>query len=299
MITEVLDDIVATLDLINEQKKRSDERYYNFKRESFSKISPCYLFSNENLREYYPHFQLKNSNVLTVCGSGDQVMSSILYDAKNIDTFDSNKLAYYNLMLKIAAVKTLTYENFLSFYSINDLNVDRLKFYEKISSNITNREIKLFWDTIFEDCFVNFSWLFLGVAGCNELVSKRIPYMDKQNFNILKDKIDESNINFKNIDIFQIFDEFKKEYSFINLSNIYGYIKDKNKFIELSNKLKNYRLSNNGAILLNYNWSIDICSFKNDNEIFEKLKAESILINDLACNNSKDKGCIKVLKKSL
>lgn len=296
---EVLDDITMTFEMIDRQKKRGDDRYYDFKRESFSKMSPCYLFSNENLREYYPHFQLKNSNVLTVCGSGDQVMSSILYGAKNIDTFDSNKLAYYNLMLKIAALKTLSYENFLSFYSINDLTVDRLKFYDKVSNNISNRDVKLFWDTIFEDCFVNFSWMFLGGADYNELVSKRIPYMDKQNFNILKDKIDDSNINFKNIDIFQIFDEFNKKYSFINLSNIYCYIKDKNKFIELNNKLKKYRLSNNGTILLNYNWSIDIWRLDCDNEVFKKLKAKFILINDLACNNYDDKGYIAVLKKSL
>lgn len=67
-----------------------------------------------------PYFDINNGNVLTVCGSGDQVLSSILYGAKKVDTFDSNKLAYYNLKLKLAVLKTLEYEEFINFYSIEN-----------------------------------------------------------------------------------------------------------------------------------------------------------------------------------
>ena len=295
----VFDDVKMTLEMINEQKNGGNKAYYNLKRESFSKISPCYLFSNENLREYYPHFKIKDGNVLTVCGSGDQVISSILYDAKNIDVFDSNKLTYYNLMLKIAAIESLSYDQFISFYSINDMNVDRLELYEKISANIYNENIRVFWDKIINDDVFNFFWLFFESNGLNEFVIKRIPYMDNQNFNVLKNKVNGINIIFKNSDIFQLFDEFNKEYNFINLSNIYSYIKDKNKFIELCNKLKKYRLLDDGSILLNYNWSIDVCCCKSNIEVFEMLNAQSILINDIACSRSKSEGCIKVLKKSL
>ena len=48
-----------------------------------------------------------------------------MYGAKKVDTFDSNKLAYYNLKLKLAVLKTLGYEEFINFYSIDNSLIDR------------------------------------------------------------------------------------------------------------------------------------------------------------------------------
>ena len=73
-----------------------------------------------------------------------------MYGAKKVDTFDSNKLAYYNLKLKLAVLKTLGYEEFINFYSIENSLIDRLKCYKDISDNICDNDIKLYWDEIFK-----------------------------------------------------------------------------------------------------------------------------------------------------
>lgn len=90
-------DGLKTLEVISKNKNDS------IKYADFSEFSPCYKFSNENLAAYYDKFNnsIDNGRILTVCGSGDQVLSSILYGAKSIDCFDSNYLTYYGMMLKI------------------------------------------------------------------------------------------------------------------------------------------------------------------------------------------------------
>lgn len=290
----VLKDIEETIKLIEKQKKYSHDRYGILKSEGFSKISPCYLYSNENISEYMPYFDINDGSVLTVCGSGDQVLSSILYGAKKVDTFDSNKLAYYNLKLKLAVLKTLGYEEFINFYSIDNSLIDRLKCYKDISDNILNTDIKLYWDEIFKKSPNEFIYLFYGSAGSDDLLKRRIPYLNYDNYVTLKENINNADINFKNIDLLQICNEFNGKYNFINLSNIYTYIKDKNKFIEFINNLKKLNLANNGSILLNYYWN-NKCGC--DDIVFEYLKANTIPIDDLAINNYNDSGMIKVLKK--
>lgn len=293
---ETLSDINATLEMLKINKNNKNQKMWFLKNESFKELSPCYLYSNENLRAYYPYFPIKDNNVLTVCGSGDQVLSSILYGAKKVDVFDSNKLAFYNLILKKAAIKALTLEEFINFYEINSLQSKRLIYFKKILEKIDDTEIQLFFDKIFNDNVDDFEFLFFGSAGSKQVIIKRIPFLDYQNYNLLKKQLDDVEINFKNINILNIVHQFNDRYSFINLSNILDYIKDECMFMEFAKELMDNNLNDQGQILLNYHWSI-IKPYHKLNSLYENLNAKTIVISDLAIDNSSEPGMIKILKK--
>lgn len=259
---------------------------------AFSNFKPGYSFSNENLSYYYPMFNLKNKDVLTVCGSGDQVLSAC--DANSIDSFDSNTLAYYNMMLKIYASKSLTFDEFCCLYSLKNKLPDRKKYYEKIKKYIKKEDIMIFWNEIFNcdndlftDCFLDKNIDFKNTK-------KRIPYLNKIKYEYLKNIIDENKITFKNIDILKL-TEIIKKYDFINLSNIMDYIPDKDLFIDFILKLNN-NLNENGKILVNYSWS-EIGTCKCHNYVADKLNAKQIEIKNTCLNDSVSKGSIIVYKK--
>lgn len=302
MNKEVYQDVRLMLEMVYKNKglKYHEHRQsLNWTKDSdcFSFISPCYLFSNENLKAYYENLFLKDKSVLTVTGSGDQVLSAILYGAKSVDTFDLNKLAYYNLMLKKYAIVSLDYDEFCKFYNLYD-SYDRLKPYAKISQNIKEEQVRFFWDNLFNDDQDNFYYYSLGKGGTLELLQKRIPYMNIKNYKLLKDKLFDCKIVYKNLDIFELPFEFNEKYCFINLSNILQYILDKDKFIKLVNELSINNLLNDGSILLNYYWNSNSDSVDYSNhEVYNKLNANKYLIDDTATVDQKVSGSIMVYTK--
>ena len=106
---------VQLVDLTRKLLVYEDEFFNNF--EGFKEISPLFRFSNENISEYYKLYNFNNKDVLTVIGSGDQALSAIYRGAKKVDVFDINKLSYYLLMLKKYAIKSLTYNEFITFFN--------------------------------------------------------------------------------------------------------------------------------------------------------------------------------------
>ena len=69
-----------------------------------------YPFTNENIGAYFSKLDFKDKSVLTVTSSGDHIINSILMGAKEVDAFDVNPLAKHYSELKIAAIKSLTFE---------------------------------------------------------------------------------------------------------------------------------------------------------------------------------------------
>lgn len=82
----------------------------------------------ENVKELFQKVDNSFQDCLMVTGSGDQILEAILHGAKNITSFDINRLAPYGLELKWAAIQALSYEEFLSFYQ----NKFPIYFYNKI-----------------------------------------------------------------------------------------------------------------------------------------------------------------------
>lgn len=67
-----------------------------------------YFNSNENLRRILSNFDVKDKNVLSVLGSGDQAFHFYNRGARNVDVFDKNRLAILYFYLRIWFIK---YEN--------------------------------------------------------------------------------------------------------------------------------------------------------------------------------------------
>lgn len=81
----------------------------------FSETGQIYATTTENIASSFVGFDLKDKTVLTVCGSGDQILNAISLDASEIVSFDINILAGYFSALKKSSAQTLDYKNFCSF----------------------------------------------------------------------------------------------------------------------------------------------------------------------------------------
>lgn len=262
MTKDVLVDLEDTLKMI--KSYNFNDRYSWMKNSSvYGRISQCYAFSNEDLSWYYPLFNIKDNDILTVCGSGDQVLSAILYGAKSIDVFDSNKLAYYHLMLKMGAIKGLDYEDFIKFYTLDKYNKDRNDYSKVILKNIDDINVKLFWEKMLFGN-IDLSHCFLGCHVSPMLIKSKIPYLDIDNYKILKNMLNNAEIHFENIDIFETINSFTKKYGFINFSNILYYIYDKEAYVNFIKLLSDNNLQEQGSILLNYYWDNSLPDKKNE-----------------------------------
>lgn len=261
--------------------------------DSFGGFTLCYCFSNENLAEYYPKYISSGSSVLTVCGSGDQVLSAILYGAKKVDCFDSNRLAYYNLMLKIYAVKYLDFRDFYFLYNLSNRVCDRKMIYEKFSSMIELADVSKFWNSIFAVDSKCFPYLFRERNNNMEDILLRIPYMTEDNFNKLKVLICDCEISFEMLNLFDVVDKYHDKYDFINFSNILDYV-DSNQFISFIQKVKTDNLNVNGNIMVNYSWS-EADSIEFYNSVSSSIGASQHSINP--CFADKQAGSIMVCRR--
>lgn len=86
----------------------------------------------------------KNEAVLAITSGGCNVLGFLLFDPKVIYSIDINPAQSYVLELKIAAIKHLDFDDFISFSGLKDNN-NRLEFYSKIRPFLSNEALK-FWD---------------------------------------------------------------------------------------------------------------------------------------------------------
>lgn len=103
--------------------------------------------NNEEKRDF-----LKGKSVATVGSSGDQLLSSILYGAKDVTLIDGNPLSQVFIELKIAAIKNLSMYEYLDY--INDKNIFNKEYYNKISKDLSF-EVKNFWDFFINKIDIN------------------------------------------------------------------------------------------------------------------------------------------------
>ena len=58
------------------------------------------------------YFDFQNKSLLTIGSSGDQILNSFYYGARDITLFDINEYSKYYIYLKIAAIISLNYKEF-------------------------------------------------------------------------------------------------------------------------------------------------------------------------------------------
>jgi hypothetical protein len=196
------------------------------------KEAPMYIYATENVAKYYELIGCKNKRVLTVCGSGDQVINAYFFGARKVTCFDLSKYAEYITKLKIAAIQILTYDEFFDFFGKDEVNIGfDYKIYLKIRPEL-NKKTKTFFDFIYK----KYNRIGKNVAR-SEYFRKRNGFSkgsilrfngylrNKKEYSKAKDILKGKEINFIRSDAKELNLSIASErFDIINLSNISGYI---------------------------------------------------------------------------
>lgn len=193
---------------------------YN-KNNIYNKYGKIYYSNNERINFYHDKFNYDGS-ILCVASSGDHMLHSLLNGSKDITLFDVNRLTKYYCMLKLAGVKTLSYEEFFKYFSIEKLNIKNKKLYTKVR-NALSPEDRYFWDEIIKEglSLNNF------YNDSNLSIHKNNAYHNKEFYYVLKEIVSGPNsIKFIESDVFELSNKLDKDkkFSSIFLSNISDYV---------------------------------------------------------------------------
>ena len=220
-----------------------------------------YPFSNENIGEFLEGFDLEGKSVITVGSSGDQVLNAVYRGATDVTLFDANIFARYYVELKIAAIKNLSLEEFLKYFTSD--NILDWKYYSKVSHDLSD-EAKLFWDTlmleldeenkeIYEKKLFPIECVYKGdISHFTVGQMSNIFCRNVENYTKLQERL-------KNVTIHYVNDTLKfisnttgmKKYDLIMLSNVFDYVKHK-EFIKVIEYLYANNLNNGSLMQIDY-----------------------------------------------
>jgi len=207
------------------------------KEDVMERFNSIYPFTSENIAGYMKDLDLTGKKVITVTGSTDHILNSILQGATEITTFDINPLTKPYMDLKISALKNLSYEDFIKLLLFeSNMNLD----YSIISSLDMSSESKIFWleelskfnnngiklrnSSLFNTKYFNpYSKLWQNL------------YLEKSKYNLLKQQLKDANITFINASLKDLRIEDNFDYMF--LSNISDYLS----LMYNSDELRKYR----------------------------------------------------------
>ena len=235
-----------------EEEIKFDEDLYN----------RIYSFTTENVSDYLKHFTFKNKSLLTVGSSGDQILNSYLYGARDITLLDVNTYAPYYIYLKAAGVFSLTYQEFKEFFYLNHgnkLNYNRynIELFNKLSNNLKamNYDAYYFFNYIFNTYEKDKigKYLFNDDQNSSKIITKVNKYLESEDtYNKLKNIIRDFYIKFINADMFKYEGNIKFDNIFLSnlctLVNLYD-------LRELLFKLKKNNLNIDGSMLIAYIWN--------------------------------------------
>ena len=236
---------------------------FDYKIGMFLKI---YSFATECIDGYIREFDLKDKSLLTVGSSSDQVFNAALFDCKDITLFDINPYFKYYYYLKLSALKCLDRDEFLKFLmyigypTTFKYNYDSLKkeVFDKIKYNLfyLDEESYHFWESLYDKfdgitIRCNLFTMDQYKMGINDNINTYLK--DDNNYNLLKSKISNININFIEGDFMSF--NHNKTYDNIWLSNIALYFETYNIRCILE-KYMNY-LNKDGNLLLTYLYAND------------------------------------------
>ena len=243
----------------------------NFWRYVFTENSGIYRGTTEMISdEHYQNALRDRKKILSVIASGDQIINSILLGSKDITGYDISRFPKYYLMLKLAALSSLSKKEYLSFFFHKDKEEKygddviyklgrRSKFFsEKLYSKLypnLDKDSKVFWDNLFNSYsaeeLINsplFAKSNLRPSIDNMCILN--PYLQDNNYKKIKSKLDNINIKFFQNNIFELVKDDIGEFDLINLSNIVEYMPSEDKELEEYRKMvENLPLTPNGIAL--------------------------------------------------
>ena len=232
---------------IDEDIRRTQDVHNIIYTPEYGKI---YFKSNEFLNELFKNVDLKDKNVLTVVGSGDQSFLCYENGAKSVDLFDINKLAIYYYYIRIWVI-----ENFNTYYPDQNLDKNYIKELLKYVNPKTEEEMQayLYWSRYVNTYFIKNGSLFFKSSFMNDI--------DIDGLKTIKERLKTRSFTTYNLDISKPWNHDKK-YDVIIVSNISDYVlRDNHSFCVYRDNLDNL-LEDNGIIVCSRIHSS--CSFEKE-----------------------------------
>ena len=250
--TSVLDDIKLACDIINDDIKVNDYEFNNH--------SPIYKTTNENIsnKEYIEALR-DRKRVLSIISSGDQIINSILFGAKDIVGIDISRFPKYFLALKLAALKSLNLKAYIEYFYGDLYCPFSIKYYLAIRHNLDD-ETRFFWDEIYNKFsyqYVYNSNLFNKFSINSKKAIANNPFLTDFNYVITQNRLNDVNIELLMYDIYNVKKLEKGSFDLVNLSNLINYGKSSNRrfsdFILVYKKLLMDLPLNDDGIAITYN----------------------------------------------
>lgn len=260
-------------DAINMAKSQIQNGY---NQELFDSIYP---FCNENIKELFSYFSLKDKDCLSVQASSDQIFDMHLKGAKTITTFDINPLTLHYFYLKRAGIKAgLTFEDFkeyLCFEEYENHRVNKNAFDQSVFNIIKkylDKDAYTFWARLY-NCFSAKEireplGLFTYDEPSHIILEKTVSYFNEDSYRELQANIDKLQIKFINANLKSLPAYLDNRYDFMYFSNIIQYAdlmfknydnlnledNQKTKLMKLKNLFKylSLYLKENGYMILGY-----------------------------------------------
>lgn len=194
-----------------------------------------YFETNEDLNAIFKDIDFNDKEVLSVLASSDQLFKLNSLNAKNIDTFDKNKLTYYYYYFRVWTIKYMKELYPKALIIGDDYWVETLL--SLVNPETEEEEQALyFWNSLFKKD-VAFSSIFIW-----DKMALLDYNRDISSFSI------PSKLNFFNFDLFRN-NKFDKKYDIAVISNILEWTHGDSRYIErLENNLSN--LLNEGGLVL-------------------------------------------------
>ncbi len=256
---------------ILETKRILNKKTYSLVRPDFSEYDSIYPFSTENL-SYIEKLKVKDKEVLTVCGGFDQCLNLAYKNARKVVNFDVNYLSLAFGMLKYAAIKAFSYNEFFYFFIKNSkLETEgifcfRYELYLKLRPFLP-LEVAEYWDNVYEifgydGKRILESRLFHSGANNIEHILFANPYLrTEKNYLKTKENMQHMDVEFEQKNLLEIGYNEEEKYDLMLFSNIEAYLidenfgcMDENQFIQFIEEQVSQSLNENGVVQLAYQY---------------------------------------------
>lgn len=219
-------------------------------------FSWLYPFTNENIKASFYSVEFQEKDVLTVTSSGDHALNSLFNGASSVDCFDLNPLAKYYVELKLAGIKSLSYEEFILFFYNSfklkkNLYLDKNIYATKIRKELSGDYLQ-FWDYFMNRYLIkNIKKSYLFSTDYLDLKNliRTNEYLNEDNYYKLKKILNSKKLTYYDYDINNLF-KINKKYDILVFSNIINFLKTNN--LSFLNTILNKISKDDSIILLTY-----------------------------------------------
>lgn len=247
---------------------------------TFHSESFIYKKTNEKLNEFID-LLLNKDKVLSVIGSGDQILNTLLTKPSKIDVFDISVFPKFFLKLKIASIKSLSRDEYIKFFfSTTETFLD--EYYDDLYFDKIRKELDIeaedFWTYLFQynDWYdIYNSTLFSSESVFEEQAIIQNKYLDNDEYYNLRDILQSVQINYIESNLLDL--KINDTYDLIYLSNILEYVKKSAYF----DKIDELSVKNKGIIISYIFGEIDkaIKMFNGDFDYREFDGGSGVIIN--------------------